>query len=128
MKVKVGVYIDGFNLYYGGVSIMGEGVPGWRWLDLRAAFGAIAAANWTGVTSIGARGAEGDCRAPAGGRERDGRARSSRKSSRGSDPRPSRDGLPCRLPQKQTMRHTHRQWMWKTGQQIRKPKIEMQTQ
>jgi len=33
--MRVGVYIDGLNLYYGGRSIMGRGQPGWRWLDLR---------------------------------------------------------------------------------------------
>jgi len=35
--MRVGVYIDGFNLYYGGVGLVGgHGVPGWRWLDLRS--------------------------------------------------------------------------------------------
>jgi hypothetical protein len=34
--MQVGVYIDGFNLYYGAKGIMGGGGrPGWRWLDLR---------------------------------------------------------------------------------------------
>ena len=33
--MRVGVYIDGLNLYYGGRSMMGHGQPGWRWLDLR---------------------------------------------------------------------------------------------
>jgi uncharacterized LabA/DUF88 family protein len=34
--MQVGVYVDGFNLYYGAKFIMGgPGVPGWRWLDLR---------------------------------------------------------------------------------------------
>ncbi len=33
--MRVGVYIDGFNLYYGGRSIFGRGTPGWKWLDLR---------------------------------------------------------------------------------------------
>jgi hypothetical protein len=34
--MRVGVYIDGFNLYYGGRRLVGgRGVPGWRWLDLR---------------------------------------------------------------------------------------------
>lgn len=34
--MRVGVYIDGYNLYYGGRSIMGgSGLPGWRWLNLR---------------------------------------------------------------------------------------------
>ncbi len=34
--MRVGVYIDGFNLYYGARGICGKGSPGWRWLDLRA--------------------------------------------------------------------------------------------
>lgn len=34
--VRVGVYIDGFNLYFGGRSVCGRSTPGWRWLDLRA--------------------------------------------------------------------------------------------
>jgi NYN domain len=33
--MRVGVYIDGYNLYYGGRKQLGK-VPGWRWLDLRA--------------------------------------------------------------------------------------------
>lgn len=31
----VGVYIDGFNLYYGARALRGKSTPGWRWLDLR---------------------------------------------------------------------------------------------
>lgn len=34
--VRVGVYVDGFNLYYGSRGICGRGAAGWRWLDLRA--------------------------------------------------------------------------------------------
>ena len=34
--MRVGVYIDGFNLYYGGRGLCGKGAPGWRWLDVRA--------------------------------------------------------------------------------------------
>jgi hypothetical protein len=34
--MQVGVYVDGFNLYYGGRGLCGKGEPGWRWLDLRA--------------------------------------------------------------------------------------------
>lgn len=34
--VRVGVYIDGFNLYFGGRSVCGRSTPGWRWLDLRS--------------------------------------------------------------------------------------------
>lgn len=33
--MRVGVYIDGFNLYYGARDICGRSLPGWRWLDLR---------------------------------------------------------------------------------------------
>ena len=32
--MKVGVYIDGLNLYYGGRATVGRSAPGWRWLDL----------------------------------------------------------------------------------------------
>jgi len=34
--MRVGIYVDGFNLYYGARAIMGRGTGGWRWLDLRA--------------------------------------------------------------------------------------------
>lgn len=33
---RVGVYVDGFNLYYGMRSHMGRSTPDWRWLDIRA--------------------------------------------------------------------------------------------
>lgn len=33
--MRVGVYVDGMNLYYGGRQICGRRRPGWRWLDLR---------------------------------------------------------------------------------------------
>lgn len=33
--MRVGVYIDGLNLYHGGRQLCGRGRPGWRWLDLR---------------------------------------------------------------------------------------------
>jgi hypothetical protein len=32
----VGVYIDGFNLYFGGRRLCGGSTAGWRWLDVRA--------------------------------------------------------------------------------------------
>lgn len=35
-EVDVGVYVDGYNLYFGGRSLCGRGTPGWRWLDVRA--------------------------------------------------------------------------------------------
>lgn len=33
--MRVGVYVDGFNLYYGARGLCGRSTPGWRWLDLR---------------------------------------------------------------------------------------------
>ena len=44
--MRVGVYIDGFNLYFGGFAIVGAAAPGWKWLDMRAAFGALAHVHW----------------------------------------------------------------------------------
>lgn len=34
--MRVGVYIDAYNLYYGMRGFCGRGTPGWRWLDVRA--------------------------------------------------------------------------------------------
>lgn len=34
--MRVGVYIDGFNLYYGGRGVCGRSTSGWRWLDIRS--------------------------------------------------------------------------------------------
>lgn len=36
VTTRVGVYVDGYNLYYGGRNIMGRGTPDWRWLDVRS--------------------------------------------------------------------------------------------
>jgi hypothetical protein len=33
--MRVGVYVDGYNLYYGGRSSCGRSTAGWRWLDIR---------------------------------------------------------------------------------------------
>lgn len=33
--MRVGVYVDGYNLYYGGRKQLGK-APGWRWLDIRS--------------------------------------------------------------------------------------------
>ncbi len=33
--MRVGVYIDGFNLYFGAREQCGHGTAGWRWLDVR---------------------------------------------------------------------------------------------
>lgn len=47
--MRIGVYIDGYNLYYGGRGLVGRGTPGWRWLNPRALAEGIVAARsgWT---------------------------------------------------------------------------------
>lgn len=49
--MRVGVYIDGFNLYFGARGHCGRGKPGWRWLDLRALAASLITrpANWSGA-------------------------------------------------------------------------------
>jgi hypothetical protein len=48
--MRVGFYVDGFNLYYGARSLCGRSTPGWRWLDLRAlARRLVAHAGWSGA-------------------------------------------------------------------------------
>jgi hypothetical protein len=46
--MRVGVYVDGFNLYYGARLVCGRGTPGWRWLDMRALASNLVAGrtNW----------------------------------------------------------------------------------
>lgn len=48
--MRVGVYIDGYNLYYGGRHQLGK-APGWRWLDIRALVSTVVAEqqSWTGA-------------------------------------------------------------------------------
>jgi uncharacterized LabA/DUF88 family protein len=46
------VYIDGFNLYFGGGSLVGPDAQGWKWLDMRAAFGAVARLHWPETATI----------------------------------------------------------------------------
>jgi hypothetical protein len=50
--VRVGVYVDGFNLYYGARKLCGRSAPGWRWLDLRALADDLVSRrrNWAGAT------------------------------------------------------------------------------
>ncbi|MFD0742530.1 NYN domain-containing protein [Phytohabitans flavus] len=45
------MYIDGYNLYYGGRAVCGRGTPGWRWLDLRALATSLVTAQrgWPGA-------------------------------------------------------------------------------
>jgi hypothetical protein len=44
--VRVGVYIDGFNLYYGAGKRCGGETAGWRWLDVRAVVESILPRTW----------------------------------------------------------------------------------
>ena len=44
--MRVGVYIDGFNLYYGARKRCGRGTEGWRWLDVRAVVEVILPNAW----------------------------------------------------------------------------------
>lgn len=44
--MRVGVYVDGYNLYYGGKANCGQSTPGWRWLDIRELVRPFAA--WSG--------------------------------------------------------------------------------
>lgn len=48
--MRVGAYVDGFNLYYGGRSLCGRGTAGWRWIDLRALATGFASTYWHGAT------------------------------------------------------------------------------
>lgn len=46
--MRVGVYIDAFNLYYGMRDHCGRGTAGWRWLDIRSLANDLA--GWGGST------------------------------------------------------------------------------
>lgn len=48
--MRVGVYIDGFNLYYGARGLCGKSTPGWRWIDLRALSSTLATSRWPSST------------------------------------------------------------------------------
>jgi hypothetical protein len=49
--MKVGVYVDGYNLYYGARDQCGRGSAGWRWLDIRGLITAVVGeqASWPGA-------------------------------------------------------------------------------
>ncbi len=49
--MRIGVYVDGFNLYYGARGLCGRGTPGWRWLDLRSLTTELIGrrSSWTGA-------------------------------------------------------------------------------
>lgn len=45
--LRVGVYADAFNIYYGARGLCGRSTPGWRWLDLPGlAMGLINPQRW----------------------------------------------------------------------------------
>jgi hypothetical protein len=50
-RMRVGVYVDGQNLYYGARGLCGRGTPGRRWLDIRALAQRIVASqpHWPGA-------------------------------------------------------------------------------
>src|SRR5438874_2483533 len=43
--MRVGVYVDGFNLYKRGHALAGDAV-GWKWLDIRALAVTVAEEEW----------------------------------------------------------------------------------
>lgn len=49
--MRVGVYIDAFNLYYSGRRWFGRGATGWKWLSLRSLVESLVAEriNWSGA-------------------------------------------------------------------------------
>jgi hypothetical protein len=48
--MRIGAYVDAFNVYYGARSLCGRGTPGWRWLDLEGlALGLINPRVWPGA-------------------------------------------------------------------------------
>jgi hypothetical protein len=49
--MRVGVYVDGYNLYYSGRRWFGRGVAGWKWLSPRSMATALIAerVNWAGA-------------------------------------------------------------------------------
>ena len=52
--MRVGVYVDAYNLYYGGRSLCGRGTSGWRWLDVRRLAASIVGSRlrWPGASVV----------------------------------------------------------------------------
>ncbi len=52
--MRVGAYIDGLNLYYGGRHLCGRGTSGWRWLDVPKLVELLVSRNkaWTAQKAV----------------------------------------------------------------------------
>lgn len=50
--MRVGAYIDAYNLYYGMRAHCGRGTAGWRWLDVRGLLTTLVSErlNWTNAS------------------------------------------------------------------------------
>ncbi len=46
--MKIGVYVDAYNLYYGMRAHCGRGTAGWRWLDIRGLANSLC--GWQGAS------------------------------------------------------------------------------
>ncbi len=55
--MRVGAYVDGLNLYYGGRHLCGRSTPGWRWLDVPKLVELLVSRNksWTAQQAVVAR-------------------------------------------------------------------------
>ncbi|KWT59912.1 NYN domain-containing protein [Streptomyces albus subsp. albus] len=49
--MRVGVYVDAYNVYYGARGLCGRGKAGWRWLDVRGMASSLISArhDWAGA-------------------------------------------------------------------------------
>lgn len=50
--MRVGVFIDGFNLYYGAQVVCGQDTQGWKWMDLGRLIGGHVPPSWGGISEI----------------------------------------------------------------------------
>lgn len=50
--MRIGVYVDGYNLYYGARKQCGRSVEGWRWLDIRGVVSPLIGWKGASITRI----------------------------------------------------------------------------
>lgn len=52
--MRIGAYIDGYNLYYGARRMCGRGTPGWRWLDIKELVASlvVSRSGWAGSHDV----------------------------------------------------------------------------